>query len=225
MDVSWIILSSFLFFLYVCSEDFCRIDNNVKNIVEHISRLEINRITLFVPDNKIMSSTSQHIKKEILKNFVTRVENPREASGKYKKSLNPDDPWLITSASNGLNVMLVDTGEDPESFSEELSLNVASLKYYTSPVGPRPKCLVIHVSTGFNQKIKKHLKQLWTEKYLHFTVIEIVRNKSQVRKLKSNCVMLNVRIHQYDPFNKIYTNQTYSMDITLFPNKPKDIDN
>lgn len=138
-------------------------------------------------------------------------------------SMNPFDPYMMISASNGLYVLLIETKGYDRSFSKKLLLYTDSLEYYTVN-GPWPKCLLFHVSKNFNMNIDKHLKSLWEKKFLDFTIIEIIPANSESKKLKSNYYgSLNIRIHYYNPFKKIYTNQTYSSAITLFPDKLDDL--
>ena len=87
----------------------------------------------------------------------------------------------------------------------------------------KPLALAIVLSSEKLPSYERLLQGMWTANFLDFTVLEVLQQKKSNNQLLLDHSQIIISVHQYNPFNKIYTKRNYSSKMVIFPTKLRDL--
>ena len=194
----------------------------LKGLVTYITKnSQKHQVVLIIEDNDgAMNKKSQieEIINEITKktpSFRITFQEATNQTGRY--------PTLENDARATTLFILILVSNN-ESFSARLS---EPLKFLTrlSKEKSLPKCLIIHLLTESGFTYKKFLQNSWAKRFLDMTVVEIKQNNA----MQNLMILSPIRqqetaiLHQFNPFNKVYTSEVYSAKAQWFPDKVRNL--
>ncbi|OXU31536.1 hypothetical protein TSAR_013252 [Trichomalopsis sarcophagae] len=172
-----------------------------------------------------MSTASLQIIQELTNRFPLTMMNIKELVDEDHEvvSYNIEGSVLLKPQLQILKIIIVDDGADEENVTSLLVDNLLFLNNHSYEISGR-KCLVILVSKIGNREIFEFLKFGWRFKFLHLTVVEIVKQDSYENKGFAPLDVLSISVHYFNPFNSTYIiKKSSNLQIDLFPNKLRNL--
>ena len=187
--------------------------------------IQSHRATLITESLENLSFTSMLIIREITKGFsVVTVQSGQLANQIVTPRLSLMRKSLASRSLRLTLMVFVIDGYDANDIEKKFIDIVKFFKEFTTK-SPRPKCLIFLISENGNTNLLSFFEYAWENSLLDITVMELIKGRSSENILLSPSPdSINTTIiHQYNPFNQTYMQETYVANTNVFINKIKDL--
>lgn len=205
------LLHYLLLYAILCVIDASRITNCSRNILRAIKKYTKTQSSVVLFTNDENSFEKTFIIQEIMKDVPSiLVDVSQFHHTDYRKVLNL--PFYTNPESTALYVALLQQNATYEDGWFDIK-NLIDFITSISPGAPRPNFLLVFYSTKMVSEIffSETFQYAWQNKYLDFSIIN-VNKKTKICSLRT-----------FNPFFNTISNMDYNSDISIFPNKLRDM--